>query len=225
MVTITLHCPRCGSDALVRDEHAPMASRSFAVTPAGAAAARTRLPTPRLQARREEIVHAYQERSSLRGLTRTFGVSRATVSSWIKKRSSASSLIPRDAHHLVAHLVGYTRDLVKQGYVGKIRSARMSVSVDGFQATRPGRIAWTFDASNFSHVLSIYAGHFMDMLFQSVGFPPGFSDGINGSRISHTSSLMSLGYSRLLMIYLSQRQNFLLLVPALFLFSSLSYFS
>ena len=36
--------------------------------------------------RREEILHAYQERSSLRGLTRTFGVSRTTVSSWIKKK-------------------------------------------------------------------------------------------------------------------------------------------
>src|SRR3989442_9363697 len=37
------------------------------------------------QARREEILHVYQERSSLRGLTRTFGVSRTTVSAWIKK--------------------------------------------------------------------------------------------------------------------------------------------
>ena len=42
------------------------------------------------QARREEILRVYQERSSLRGLTRTFEVSRATVSSWIKKSSSAS---------------------------------------------------------------------------------------------------------------------------------------
>ena len=32
------------------------------------------------------MLHAYQERSSLRGLTRTFGVSRTTVSSWIKKK-------------------------------------------------------------------------------------------------------------------------------------------
>ena len=37
-------------------------------------------------ARREEILHAYQERSSLRGLTRTFGVSRTTVTAWIKKK-------------------------------------------------------------------------------------------------------------------------------------------
>ena len=64
----------------------PMASRSIAVTPAGVAVARIRLPMPIRELRREEILHAYQERSSLRGLTRTFGVSRATVSSWIKKK-------------------------------------------------------------------------------------------------------------------------------------------
>ena len=45
-------------------------------------------PTPNAypEFRREEILHAYQERSSLRGLTCTFGVSRTTVSSWIKKK-------------------------------------------------------------------------------------------------------------------------------------------
>jgi hypothetical protein len=46
----------------------------------------SRVPNAYPEARREEIVHAYQERSSLRGLSRTFGVSRATVSSWIKKK-------------------------------------------------------------------------------------------------------------------------------------------
>ena len=36
--------------------------------------------------RREEILRAYEERSSLRGLERTFGVSRKTVADWIKKK-------------------------------------------------------------------------------------------------------------------------------------------
>lgn len=35
---------------------------------------------------REQILRAYQERSSLRGLTRTFGVARNTVSGWLKKK-------------------------------------------------------------------------------------------------------------------------------------------
>ena len=37
------------------------------------------------EARREEILRAYHERSSLRGLTRIFGVSRQTVTKWLKK--------------------------------------------------------------------------------------------------------------------------------------------
>src|ERR1700682_1471163 len=47
-------------------------------------------PNAHPEARREEMMQVYQERSSLRGLTRTFGVSGATPSSWVKKRSSAS---------------------------------------------------------------------------------------------------------------------------------------
>lgn len=34
---------------------------------------------------KEQILRAYHERTSLRGLTRIFGVSRQTVSSWLKK--------------------------------------------------------------------------------------------------------------------------------------------
>ena len=37
------------------------------------------------KARKEEILRAYQERSSLRGVARTFGVSRNTITSWLKK--------------------------------------------------------------------------------------------------------------------------------------------
>ncbi|HMG35757.1 MAG TPA: helix-turn-helix domain-containing protein [Blastocatellia bacterium] len=37
--------------------------------------------------RREEILRAYQESGSIRGLARIFGVSRNTVSSWLKDGS------------------------------------------------------------------------------------------------------------------------------------------
>ena len=39
---------------------------------------------------RELILRAYQDRSSLRGLSRTFGVSRNTVTNWLKKRQPHS---------------------------------------------------------------------------------------------------------------------------------------
>ena len=38
------------------------------------------------EAEKGQILRAYQERSSLRGLTRMFGVSRNTVSKWLKKK-------------------------------------------------------------------------------------------------------------------------------------------
>lgn len=36
-------------------------------------------------ARKEEILRAYHERASLRGISRIFGVSRNTVTEWLKK--------------------------------------------------------------------------------------------------------------------------------------------
>jgi predicted dehydrogenase len=97
------------------------------------------------------------------------------------KTSDSEELLALAEAKGVRHIVGlqrrlgpsarYTRDLVKQGYVGQIRSARMTVSVDAFVPTISGKHAWAFPAANFSHVLSIYGGHFMDVLFRSVGFP------------------------------------------------------
>ncbi|MDQ2832404.1 MAG: Gfo/Idh/MocA family oxidoreductase [Acidobacteriota bacterium] len=81
----------------------------------------------------------------------------------------------------VRHLVGlqrtvgasslHLRDLISSGYVGRLRSVRMHVSMAGFGPLRSTSLEWTLPAKNFSHVLSIYGGHFMDMLFHAVGKP------------------------------------------------------
>ena len=42
--------------------------------------------------RQDEILRAYQERTSLRGLSRIFGVSRQTVTSWLKKSEPTATL-------------------------------------------------------------------------------------------------------------------------------------
>jgi hypothetical protein len=47
MVTITVHCPHCQSDALVRNGHAPMGNSSIAAVPVDGKAVRNRLPTPK----------------------------------------------------------------------------------------------------------------------------------------------------------------------------------
>ncbi len=81
----------------------------------------------------------------------------------------------------VRHVVGlqrrhaphnrYVRDLIAQGYVGELRSVRMHVSMNYFQATRTRALEWTVLPENFSSVVSIYGGHFLDMLFSGTGWP------------------------------------------------------
>lgn len=46
------------------------------------------------EARKAEILRAYQERTSLRSLTRIFGVSRQTVTAWLKKSPTAAAAEP-----------------------------------------------------------------------------------------------------------------------------------
>lgn len=81
----------------------------------------------------------------------------------------------------VRHIVGlqrrlaphnrYVRDLIREGFVGKLRSVRMHVSMNYFQAQRGKGLRWTVPPENFSSVIAIYAGHFLDMLFASTGWP------------------------------------------------------
>ena len=65
----------------------------------------------------------------------------------------------------------YLHDLLADGYVGNLRSVRMHVSMNYFQALRSQALRWTAPPENFSSVIVIYAGHFLDMLFQAVGRP------------------------------------------------------
>jgi predicted dehydrogenase len=81
----------------------------------------------------------------------------------------------------VRHVVGlqrrfgpssrYLRDLIAQGYIGEMRSASMTVNVDAFGDSMPSIHSWSFDAKNFGNTLSVYGGHFLDVLFNAVGFP------------------------------------------------------
>jgi predicted dehydrogenase len=93
----------------------------------------------------------------------------------------AEDLLDRARHAGVRHIVGlqrrlaphnrYLRDLLADGYVGTLRSVRLHVSVNYFQALRPKALDWTVPPENFSSVVAIYAGHFLDMLFHAVGKP------------------------------------------------------
>jgi len=85
----------------------------------------------------------------------------------------------------VRHIVGLQRrlaphnrflaDLITKGYVGKLRSVRIHVSMNYFQALRGNALKWTIPPENFSSVVAIYAGHFLDMLFAATGWPTSVS--------------------------------------------------
>jgi transposase-like protein len=71
---------------MVRNGRAPDGRQRYVCRDCG----RRSRETPRSPAysadERETILRAYQERASLRGLRRVFGVSRTTVSGWLKKK-------------------------------------------------------------------------------------------------------------------------------------------
>ncbi|WP_332878925.1 Gfo/Idh/MocA family protein [Massilia sp. S19_KUP03_FR1] len=81
----------------------------------------------------------------------------------------------------VRHVVGlqrrlapsyrYMSDLLAEGYIGDLRSVRMHVSVDAFGARRMPYLAYTVPPENFSDLLPIFGGHFLDILFKHFGFP------------------------------------------------------
>ena len=86
MITITLKCPHCESENLVRDGFTPKGKQRYWCNNCARSSRANPEPRGYSEAEKEQILHAYEERSSLRGLERVFGVSRKTVSAWLKKK-------------------------------------------------------------------------------------------------------------------------------------------
>jgi transposase-like protein len=88
MVTKVISCAHCGSDHVVKNGFAPNnGKQKYLCRECGRQSREDPSPKGYTQERKQEILRAYQERSSLRGLRRTFvGVSPTTVISWLKKR-------------------------------------------------------------------------------------------------------------------------------------------
>ena len=86
MVTKAIHCRHCGSDDVVKNGFSPNGKQKYLCHACGRQSREDPSPNGYSEERKEEILRAYQERSSLRGLRRTFGVSPTTVIGWIKKR-------------------------------------------------------------------------------------------------------------------------------------------
>jgi transposase-like protein len=90
MVKITLTCCHCGGEHLVCNGLTRNGKRRYHCNECGRSSRENPPPNGYTDAQRETILAAYHERSSLRGLTRTSGVSRNTVTGWLKKSTPRS---------------------------------------------------------------------------------------------------------------------------------------
>ena len=92
MVTEVIYCYHCGSDDVVKNGFAPNnGKQKYLCHACGRQSRQDPSPNGYTQERKEEILRAYhqEERSSLRGLRRPFGVSPTTVIGWLQKRERA----------------------------------------------------------------------------------------------------------------------------------------
>jgi predicted dehydrogenase len=69
----------------------------------------------------------------------------------------------------------YMDDLIKEGYIGNVRSVRVHVSDDNFGSVRPEHLRWSIPAENFNDVIVIFGAHFLDSIFNTFGWPLSFS--------------------------------------------------
>ena len=89
--TVVHACPRCGSERLQKNGHTQRGAqrarcvecqRTFTLSPKG----------PKHGPKcKEQVLAAYQDRMSLRGIHRTFGVCYTTVMRWLGKKKRATS--------------------------------------------------------------------------------------------------------------------------------------
>lgn len=89
MITHLLLCPRCGSAEVIRYGKAASGTQRYRCHGCHSTFCENPQPPGYTEEEKATILAAYQERSSLRGLTRTFGVSRTTVSRWLREEAEA----------------------------------------------------------------------------------------------------------------------------------------
>ncbi|WP_026355166.1 Gfo/Idh/MocA family protein [Massilia niastensis] len=93
----------------------------------------------------------------------------------------AAELLKLAQDNNARHLVGlqrrlaphnrYVLELLEKGFVGAIRSVRIHVSIPYLGERRWQSLSWSLPIENFANVVTIYAGHFLDMLFAATGWP------------------------------------------------------
>jgi transposase-like protein len=85
--TKTGTCTKCKSTNLVRNGRTGGGKQKFHCKDCGAYGSLDPTYSPYTEERKEEIINAYHERQSMRGIQRVFGVARETLSGWLRKKA------------------------------------------------------------------------------------------------------------------------------------------
>ena len=101
------HCRACGSTHIVQNGRNRSGSQQYQCRTCGGEQGAASQKQRYSEERKGEVLRAYQERSSLRGLNRTFGITRKTITQWLKKTPAPARrmLRPRDSLLLQEGLV------------------------------------------------------------------------------------------------------------------------
>lgn len=86
MVMQAIRCYHCESEDVVRDGHSAQGKQRYKCKSCGRISREPPQHERYSTAQKEQILRAYNERPSMRGIGRVFGVSRPTLIKWLKKR-------------------------------------------------------------------------------------------------------------------------------------------
>lgn len=85
VIEVELKCRKCGNENIVKNGHNATRKQQYYCKDCQWRGILN--PSEKYSnERKEEILRAYQERASMRGIQRTFGVARQTLAAWIKKK-------------------------------------------------------------------------------------------------------------------------------------------
>ena len=87
--TIRHVCTGCGSEDIVKNGKNRYGKQQFKCKACGKQAV-LQLSVKYIETRKAEILAAYQERASMHGISRIYGVSRQILASWLKKASACN---------------------------------------------------------------------------------------------------------------------------------------
>jgi transposase-like protein len=88
----TPNCRHCGSSNAIRHGYTRKGKQRYRCRACRRCFVRDPGTAAYDPARKEEILRAYHERTSLRGLSRIFGVSRNTITRWLKKSQEPTTI-------------------------------------------------------------------------------------------------------------------------------------